>query len=137
VSDRAARLWALVAAGAFLAVAFAIRAVDDGALRQYSGTALYASMIYAGVFLIRPRTTPLVAGAAAIAFCWAMETLQLTSVPAELSSHSLLARYVFGVKFDPVDLAWYPVGVVPLVLVHALALRKFHGVSRADGIQEG
>ena len=112
------RLWALLGAGLALAVAFAIRAVDDGALRQYSGTALYASMIYAGVFLIRPRTTPLVAGAAAITFCWAMETFQLTSVPAELSSHSLLARYVFGVTFDPVDLAWYPVGVIPLVAAH-------------------
>ncbi|MEV4510743.1 DUF2809 domain-containing protein [Dactylosporangium sp. NPDC049525] len=132
MSDRAARLWALAAAGAFLALAFAIRAVDDGALRQYSGTALYASMIYAGVFFIRPRTTPLVAGAAAVAFCWAMEVFQLTGVPAELSDRSLLARYVFGVKFDPVDLAWYPVGVVPLVLAHLLVLRKFHSATRAD-----
>jgi hypothetical protein len=127
------RLWALLGAGLALAVAFAIRAVDDGALRQYSGTALYASMIYAGVFFLRPRTTPLVAGAVAIAFCWAMEVFQLTGVPAELSGHSLLARYVFGVKFDPVDLAWYPVGVVPLVVAHLLVLRKFHGATRADG----
>ncbi|WP_327004704.1 DUF2809 domain-containing protein [Dactylosporangium sp. NBC_01737] len=126
------RLWALLGAGLALAVAFAIRAVDDGALRQYSGTALYASMIYAGVFFIRPRTTPLVAGAVAIAFCWAMEVFQLTGVPAELSGRSLLARYVFGVKFDPVDLAWYPVGVVPLVVAHLLVLRKFHGATWAD-----
>ena len=133
MSDRAARAWALVAAGACLALAFAIRAVDDGALRQYSGTALYASMIYAGVFCLRPRTTPLVAGAAAIAWCWTVEVFQLTGVPAELSSHSLLARYAFGVKFDPVDLAWYPAGVVPLLLAHLLILRKFHGVTWADG----
>jgi len=126
------RLLALAAVGAALALAFAIRAVDDGALRQYSGTALYASMIYAGVFLIRPRTTPLVAGAAAIAWCWAVELAQLTGVPAELSARSLLARYVFGVKFDPVDLAWYPAGVVPLVLAHLLWLRKFHGPTWAD-----
>jgi hypothetical protein len=126
------RLLALAGVGAALAVAFAIRAVDDGALRQHSGTALYASMIYAGVFLLRPRTTPLVAGAAATAFCWAMETAQLTGVPAELSARSLLARYVFGVTFDPVDLAWYPVGVVPLVAAHVLLRRKFHGATRQD-----
>ena len=131
------RLWALLGAGLALAVAFAIRAVDDGALRQYSGTALYASMIYAGVYVIRPRTTPIVAGAAATAWCWAMELAQLTGVPAELSSRSLLARYVFGVTFDPVDLAWYPVGVVPLVLLHLLARRKFHGATWADDPANG
>ncbi|MDG6105564.1 DUF2809 domain-containing protein [Dactylosporangium aurantiacum] len=127
------RLLGLLGAALALAVAFAIRAVDDGALRQYSGTALYASMIYAGVYVLRPRTTPLVAGAAAIAWCWAMELAQLTGVPAELSSRSLLARYALGVKFDPVDLAWYPAGVVPLVLVHLLLARKFHGATWADG----
>ncbi|MEV4136549.1 DUF2809 domain-containing protein [Dactylosporangium sp. NPDC049742] len=126
------RLLALAGVAAALAVAFAIRAVDDGALRQYSGTALYASMIYAGVFVLRPRTTPLVAGAVAIAWCWAVELAQLTGVPAELSARSLLARYALGVKFDAVDLAWYPVGVVPLVLVHLALTRKFHAVTRQD-----
>ncbi|GAA1524080.1 hypothetical protein GCM10009827_045650 [Dactylosporangium maewongense] len=127
------RLLALAGVAAALAVAFAIRAVDDGALRQYSGTALYASMIYAGVFVLRPRTTPLVAGAVAIAWCWAVELAQLTGVPAELSARSLLARYALGVKFDPADLAWYPVGVVPLVVAHLLfRRRKFHAVTRQD-----
>lgn len=131
------RLWALFAAGLTLAVAFAIRAVDDGALRQYSGTALYASMIYAGVFVVRPRTPPLVAGAAAVALCWAIELAQLTGIPAELSSRSLLARYVLGAKFDAVDLAWYPAGVVPLVLLHLVLTSKFHGVTRADDPTNG
>lgn len=126
------RLLGLLGAALALAVAFAIRAVDDGALRQYSGTALYASMIYAGVYVLRPRTTPLVAGAAAIAWCWAVELAQLTGIPAELSSRSLLARYALGVTFDPVDLVWYPVGVVPLVLVHLFTAGKFHGATRAD-----
>ncbi|MET7418599.1 DUF2809 domain-containing protein [Dactylosporangium sp. NPDC005555] len=126
------RLPALGGVALALAVAFGIRAVDDGDLRQYSGTALYASMIYAGVFLIRPRTTPLVAGAVAIAFCWAVELAQLTGVPADLSAKSLLARYALGAKFDPADLAWYPVGVVPLVLAHLAIRRKFHGATWAD-----
>ena len=127
------RLLGLLGAALALAVAFAVRAVDDGALRQYSGTALYASMIYAGVYVLRPRTTPLVAGAAAIAWCWAVELAQLTGIPAELSSRSILARYALGVTFDAVDLAWYPVGVVPLALIHLFLTRKFHGLTWADG----
>ncbi|MFU8874548.1 DUF2809 domain-containing protein [Micromonospora sp. SL4-19] len=114
------RLLMLVAAGLFLAVALTIRALSDGRLEQYSGTALYASMVYAGVLFLWPRLRPVPTGAAAIAFCWAMECFQLTGVPAVLSARSLLARLVLGVQFDPVDLLWYPVGVVPLVALHHL-----------------
>jgi hypothetical protein len=90
----------------------------DGAFQQCAGTALYASMIYAWVFVLRPRTTPFVAGAVAVGFCWLVEFSQLTNVPAALSAHSVLARLALGVTFDPMDLLWYPVGVVPLVAVH-------------------
>ncbi|MFU8854184.1 DUF2809 domain-containing protein [Micromonospora sp. SL1-18] len=115
-----ARLILLVAAGLFLAVALAIRVLADGRLEQYSGTALYASMVYVGVLFLCPRLSPLPAGTAAILFCWAVECFQLTGVPAALSARSLLARLVLGVQFDPVDLLWYPVGVVPLVALHHL-----------------
>ncbi len=118
------RAVALALAGGLLATALGIRQLVPGsAPAQYSGTALYASLVYAGVFVLRPRTTPTVAGGWAIAFCWAVECLQLTGVPAELSRHSLLARLVLGVQFDVVDLAWYPVGVLPLVALHLWALR--------------
>ena len=108
----------LVAAAAFLAIALAIRAIGSGSLystgrlEQYSGTALYASMVYAGVVFLWPRITPLRAGAIAIGFCWLVEFAQLTGVPAELSAHSLLARLVLGVSFDWTDILWYPAGVV-------------------------
>lgn len=91
---------------------------SSGALQQYSGTALYASMVYAGVFVLVPAARPIVAGAAAVTFCWLVELLQLTGLPAELSEHSLAARLVLGVQFDATDLAWYLVGVLPLVLLH-------------------
>nr|BFE73685.1 hypothetical protein GCM10020092_069860 [Actinoplanes digitatis] len=55
------RLVAVLAAGGFLALALGIRVAagggvldSSGALAQYSGTVLYASMIYAGVFLVVP-----------------------------------------------------------------------------------
>ncbi|WP_309238431.1 ribosomal maturation YjgA family protein [Actinoplanes aureus] len=122
---------ALATAAGFLAVALGIRLLvsaggvldGSGALAQHSGTALYASMVYAGVFLLAPATRPVVAGAWAIAFCWLVECLQLTGVPAELSEHSLLARLVLGATFDPADLFWYPVGVLPLVALHQVAAR--------------
>lgn len=114
------RLLMLLAAALFLAVALVIRALSGGRLEQYSGTALYASMVYAGVLFLWPRWAPLPAGGIAVGFCWLVEVAQLTGVPAALSARSLLARLVLGVQFDPTDLAWYPAGVVPLVAVHWL-----------------
>jgi hypothetical protein len=121
------RLLMLVVAALFLAVALAIRALTDGRLEQYSGTALYASMVYAGVLFLWPRMSPLPAAAIAIGFCWAVECAQLTGIPASLSARSLLARLVLGVQFDPADLLWYPVGVVPLVAVHQLLRARATG----------
>ncbi|MFC7535496.1 DUF2809 domain-containing protein [Actinoplanes sp. GCM10030250] len=94
------------------------------ALTQHSGTALYASMIYAGVFVLVPAARPIPAGAAAITFCWAVEFLQLTGIPAALSERSLLARLALGVTFDAKDLFWYGVGVLPLVALHLWVTRK-------------
>jgi hypothetical protein len=114
------RLLMPVAAALFLGLALTIRALDDGALRQHSGTALYASMVWAAVLFLGPRLAPLPVGAIATVFCWAVECAQLTGVPAQLSARSPAARLALGVQFDPVDLAWYPVGVLPLVALHAL-----------------
>jgi hypothetical protein len=122
---RPTRLLAVVAAVLFLAVALGIRAAGNGrlldssgSLAQYSGTALYASMVYAAVLFGRPRIAAPVAAAVATGWCWLAELFQLTGIPATLSSHSLAARLALGVAFDPTDLFWYPVGVVPLAVVH-------------------
>ncbi|WFE25413.1 DUF2809 domain-containing protein [Solwaraspora sp. WMMD791] len=120
------RLAGLAAAGGFLAIALGIRVLasgdgvldSSGTLQQHSGTALYASMVYAGVFVLVPRVAPVVAGAVAVAFCWLVELFQLTGIPAELSARSVIARLVLGVQFDATDLAWYVIGVLPLVVSH-------------------
>jgi len=130
IKPRSVRLLALVSAAFFLAVALAVRALtsgtleSDGPLAQHSGTALYASMVYAGVLFLWPRMSPLPAGTIAVGFCWLVELSQLTGIPAALSARSLLARLVLGVQFDLTDVAWYPVGVVPLVLLDRLLLRR-------------
>ena len=126
------RLVAAAAVVMILVLALGIRAVDDGALEQYSGTVLYASMIYAGLFVLWPAP-PVPAGVQAVGFCWAMELLQLTALPAALSARSSLARLVFGRQFDWVDVAWYPVGVVPLVLLTLLLRRRAAGSGASGG----
>lgn len=122
------RLFPLAGAALVLAVAFLIRAVADGPVEQYSGTALYASLIYAGVFVLRPATHPILAGVSAILFCWVVEFFQLTGIPAALPA----ARLVLGARFDWTDIAWYPVGVVPLVVAH-LAIRARRGSGGGRG----
>lgn len=120
----------------FLGLALLIRAADDGALRQYSGTALYASMVWTMVLFLSPRMAPVRAGSLAIAFCWLVELAQLTGVPAELSARSVAARLALGVQFDPVDLAWYPAGVIPLMVLHHLvrARQRRNGQKVAIGL---
>jgi hypothetical protein len=113
----------LAAAALILATALTIRALGDGPFAQHSGTALYASLIYCLVLFVWPRLTPAKAGGIAITFCWLIETFQLTGVPAVLAEGSLLARLVLGSRFDWLDLAVYPAGVLPLIAVHALIRR--------------
>ncbi|MEV6848002.1 DUF2809 domain-containing protein [Actinoplanes sp. NPDC051411] len=125
------RLIAVAAIAAFLALAFGIRLAFTGGnvlnsspgLAQYSGTALYAATVYAAVFALFPRTRPGPAAAAAIAFCWLIEFFQMTGIPAHLSDQSALARLALGRTFDPTDLLWYALGVLPLALLHHLVTR--------------
>jgi hypothetical protein len=120
ISYRRIRLAMLGAALGFLATALAIRAVAPlgSWAEQSSGTALYASMTWAGVRFLGPRLGPVTAGGIALAWCWGAELFQLTGIPAALSADSLVARLVLGAAFDPVDLLWYPLGIVPLVIAH-------------------
>ncbi|PRX25687.1 ribosomal maturation YjgA family protein [Actinoplanes italicus] len=114
------RLIMLAAAAGFLVAALAIRAVAPlgSWVEQSSGTALYASMTWAGVRVLAPRLAPLAVGAIALTWCWGAELFQLTGIPAALSADSLLARLVLGTAFDPIDMIWYPIGIVPLVALH-------------------
>jgi hypothetical protein len=123
------RLATTVLAGCFVAVALGIRLVRDGHLQsggsveQATGTALYASVIYLGVVFVRPRISPYLAGAIALGFCWLIEAAQLTPVPATLSSDSPALRLLLGAHFDWHDVAWYPVGILPLMVADRLTRR--------------
>lgn len=133
----AIRIAALLAAACFLGVALGLRAITgdwsgSGWLAQYSGTALYASMVYAGVILVAPRVSAAWAGVIATVFCWTVEAAQLTGIPAELSARNILVRAALGVHFDWADILWYPVGIVPLVVVDWLLIEPWRRVQPAD-----
>lgn len=112
------RLLMVGAAAGFAAAAYAIRATMDGLIEQFSGAALSAAIVYTIVVFIWPRVSPPPAGIAAIAYCWFIEFAQLTPIPATVSQYSWFARQLLGAQFDLIDVAWYPVGVIPLVVAH-------------------
>lgn len=87
-----------------------VRTVTDGAVAKYAGDALYTVLICALVALCAPRARPLAVAGAGLGISWAVELLQLTGVPAELSRHSAVARLVLGSTFNAPDLLWYVVG---------------------------
>lgn len=104
------RLAAAGAAVVTVGAALGLRAVTEGGVAKYGGDALYTVLLLALVVLVAPRLTPLRAAGIALAASWAVEFLQLSAVPAELSRHSTLARLVLGSTFDAPDLFWYVAG---------------------------
>ncbi|MCX4846130.1 DUF2809 domain-containing protein [Streptomyces sp. NBC_00893] len=113
VVSRTARRTRAVAAGAAVLTVLAglgVRAFTDGDLAKYAGDTLYTVLICALAAVIAPGARPVVRAGAALAFSWAVELLQLTGVPADLSRHSAVARLVLGSTFNAPDLFWYAVG---------------------------
>ena len=79
---------------------------------KYLGDALYAAMVY-GFF--RLATSPATSAAGATATMIAIETFQLTGVPAQmLASENSVTRVcarLMGVQFSTLDLLAYGVGI--------------------------
>ncbi|MFD4243969.1 DUF2809 domain-containing protein [Streptomyces sp. NPDC058525] len=101
-----------------------LRAVTEGSVAKYGGDALYTVLILALVVLAAPRLTPARAAASALALSWAVEFLQLSGVPAELSERSLVARLVLGSTFNAPDLFWDGVGAGAGWLVHTAVRQR-------------
>ncbi|MEU0083125.1 DUF2809 domain-containing protein [Streptomyces sp. NPDC006274] len=115
---------AAVAAGLTVAAGLGVRALAHGSVAKYAGDALYTVLVLALVVWMAPRVRPAVAAGAALAFSWAVEALQLTRLPAELSAHSVVARLVLGSTFNAPDLAWYAVGAALGWCVHGVLTRR-------------
>ncbi|MDX5565971.1 DUF2809 domain-containing protein [Streptomyces sp. ID05-04B] len=116
------RLAAAGAAVLTVGAGLGLRAVAAGDVAKYGGDALYTVLLLTLVVALAPRVSPLTAAGSALAVSWAVEFLQLGSVPADLSRRSALARLVLGSTFNAPDLLWYAVGAAVGGLVHT-ALR--------------
>ncbi|MCP2321864.1 hypothetical protein HDA40_000371 [Hamadaea flava] len=118
---------ALIAAVVVLLAGLGVRAATAGVFAKYAGVALYAVLVYVLVLVVAPRIRPAMSAGISLACCWAVEFFQLTSIPADLSSRSTIARLVLGSTFNTPDLLWYTVGVAAAYLVHAWAVRPAVG----------
>ncbi len=131
------RLPALAALAVILVAGLAVRSQTGGAFAKYAGVALYGALAYAVVVCLVPRAAPVVAGAVALAWCWAVELAQLTPVPAALSARSTLARLVLGSTFNVPDLAWYAVGIAPMLGLHWVHRRRTRRAVTRRGARVG
>lgn len=81
-----------------------------------AGDALYAVMVYLVLSLVRPAAHPARLGVSAFLVCAAIETFQLTGIPAGLPR---LLRFVLGTSFAWHDMACYVVGAAAPALFEA------------------
>jgi hypothetical protein len=108
------------AAAATVTVGLGIRAAVEGDVAKSAGDALYTVLVYTLVVVVAPRVKPVTAAGIAVGISWAIELLQLSGAPAELSRRSVVARLVLGSTFNPPDLLWYAVGAALGWLVHTI-----------------
>ncbi|MFF1921875.1 DUF2809 domain-containing protein [Streptomyces sp. NPDC058221] len=133
-SARRARAVAVGAAAVTVAAGLGVRTAGDGAAAKYAGDALYTVLICALVALCAPRARPVTVAATGLGISWAVELLQLTGVPADLSRQSAVARLVLGSTFNAPDLFWYAVGAAGVwgVLTAAATSRRREPVPRTS-----
>ncbi|MET8897508.1 DUF2809 domain-containing protein [Streptomyces albogriseolus] len=118
------RLAAAAAALVTVGAGLGLRAVATGDVAKYGGDALYTLLVLTLVVLLAPRSAPARAAGIALAVSWAVELLQLTGLPAELSARSSAARLVLGSTFNAPDLFWYAVGACAGGLVLRVLSRR-------------
>ncbi|MEU1079576.1 DUF2809 domain-containing protein [Streptomyces sp. NPDC005908] len=118
------RLVAAAAALVTVGAGLGLRAVATGDVAKYGGDALYTLLVLTLVVLLAPRTPPARAAGVALALSWAVELLQLTGLPAELSARSTAARLVLGSTFNAPDLFWYAIGAAAGWLVLRAPARR-------------
>jgi len=104
----------IIAAGLLSRVVHTGLAIFD----KYLGDALYASMVYA---ILRLFSRPAVSAVCAMVIMTAIESFQLTMIPARLlESEHLVVRIcarLMGVEFSFLDLLAYGVGIGCIYLV--------------------
>ena len=93
-----------------IGLGLAARFLGAGLVADLSGGVLYAVLIYVLLVFVRPRAGYLSNAAIALAFCIAVELLQITTIPADLAAAFPPIRLVLGSTFAPLDLLAYVIG---------------------------
>lgn len=106
------RVVATAGAAATIGCGLAVHGLlPDTAASDIAGDALYALLIYLLVVAVAPRARDVVPFAVSIAWCTAVELLQLTGLPERAGAAFPPAMLVLGTAFDPRDLLVYVVTV--------------------------
>jgi Protein of unknown function (DUF2809) len=96
---------------------------------KYLGVALWATMVYFFVMLVKPSMKVYWVLSISLIISWGVEFLQLTPGPAFLSSKHILLRLIFGSHFSVFDLPAYLVGIVLGALIHLF----YNSLVKKDG----
>lgn len=117
------RLILLAALAATIAAGLLARGLLTGPLAKYLGVALYGTMMFWLVAVIRPHATAWRIALVAVAICWGVEFFQLTPIPATINQHVPLMRLVLGEHFSWWDLPTYAVGVAAAMGSYLMLVR--------------
>lgn len=113
----------LVVAVVVLAVGLGVRGAPSLPGADKAGDVVYAVLVVVLLWLLRPDVGARTFASVGLAWCWAVELLQLTAVPGAAARRLPLSRLVLGSGFDPLDLVAYAVGTAAAVLVVLLSRR--------------
>lgn len=102
-----------------------LRFLPLGLFADVAGGALYAVLIYLLLGVLAPATSAWRLGALALAWCWAVEFLQLTMLPAMWAAQLPVLRLVFGTGFASWDLLAYTFGILLVVIFDQLLVRNY------------
>lgn len=126
---RSRRIALAVTAVLLVAAGLAIARGTDSAAATFAGDALYAALVYVLLAIVAVRARPAVVAAAAILVCAAVETFQLTGIPAALAGTVPMAALVLGTTFQWTDLLAYLLGGMAAAVIDAVS-RRAAGSSR-------
>lgn len=101
----------LLALVGVVAAGLALQMLRELPLADPAGTVLYAAAVYLAVCLVAPALLAATVAGIALAFCVAIELLQLTPVPGAFAAAFRPAALLLGTTFAWPDLLGYGVGV--------------------------
>lgn len=97
--------------------------LPDSAATDIVGDALYAAAVYFAIVVVLPRWRSAAVGAAAAAWCVAVELFQLTGLPERWAGEFPPVVLVLGTVFDARDLVVYVVTIAVVTVSDGLLRR--------------